>query len=324
MKIVITGGAGFLGQRLAKRLLEKYPDSLSIVLADRVTSDAFDADHRVKSIACDIADREQVRLLVTSDTDVIYHLAAIVSGQAEAEFDLGMKVNLEATHHLLEASRTLPIPPKFVFTSSLAVFGGNLPPVVTDQTAVQPQSSYGAQKAIGELLVNEYSRKGFIDGRVLRLPTISVRPGKPNRAASSFVSGIIREPLNGESAVCPVSRSVLLWLSSPAMAIDNMVHAHTIPAQSIGVNRTINLPGLSITVGEMIETLERVAGREVVARIQYERDAVVEGIVTSWPGRFDTTRAAALGFRGDRDFDTIIRDYRREALPPTSAAEAGT
>jgi nucleoside-diphosphate-sugar epimerase len=315
MKIIISGGAGFLGQRLAKRLLEKSNDPVSIILADRVTCDAFDADGRVKSIACDIASRAELQRLVTPDTDVIYHLAAIVSGQAEADFELGMKVNLEATQNLLEMSRALPVPPRFVFTSSLAVFGGKLPAVVTDQTAVHPQSSYGAQKAVGELLVGEYSRKGFVDGRVLRLPTISVRPGKPNRAASSFVSGIIREPLNGERAVCPVGLNVLLWLSSPATAIDNLVHAHTIPAQTLGTDRTINLPGLSITVGEMIETLERVAGREVVARIQFERDEVVERIVTSWPGRFDTTRAAALGFRGDRDFESVIRDYQRDAFP---------
>ena len=319
MKIVITGGAGFLGQRLAKRLLEKYPDSLSLVLADRVTTGAFDADSRVKSAVCDITDGTEVQRLVTPDTAVIYHLAAIVSGQAEAEFDLGMKINLEATRTLLEISRRLPVPPKFVFTSSLAVFGGNLPAVVTDQTAVCPQSSYGAQKAMGELLVNEFSRRGFVDGRVLRLPTISVRPGKPNRAASSFVSGIIREPLNSQPAICPVNRDVLLWLSSPATAIENLVHAHLISAPSLGANRTVNLPGLSITVGEMIQTLERVAGPEVVARIRFERDEVAERIVTSWPGRFDTSRAVSLGFQRDHDFDSVIRDYQREAFPGSPA-----
>lgn len=315
MKILITGGAGFLGRRLARRLLEKIPDPLSLVLADRVATDVFAGDPRVQSVECDIAEPAAVPRLVTPDTAVIYHLAAIVSGQAEAEFDLGMKINLEATGALLEQSRRLARPPIFVFTSSLAVFGGELPEVVTDDTAVHPQSSYGAQKAIGELLVNEYSRKGFIDGRVLRLPTVSVRPGKPNRAASSFVSGIIREPLAGEPATCPVNRDVRLWLTSPATAVENLVHAHTIPAAAFGTNRTINVPGLSITVGEMIQTLERVAGAEVVARISFERDAVVERIVGSWPGRFATARALALGFHVDGDFDSVVRQYQQEAVP---------
>jgi len=314
MKIVITGGAGFLGQRLARRLLAHYPGPLDLVLADRVTASAFAADGRVRSIACDISDRAEVSRLVGTDTAVVYHLAAIVSGQAEAEFDVGMKINLEATQSLLEICRGLPRPPVFVFTSSLAVFGGDLPAIVTDQTAVRPQSSYGGQKAIGELLVNEYSRRGFVDGRVVRLPTICVRPGKPNRAASSFVSGIIREPLNGEPAVCPVSRDVRLWLSSPAAAIENLLRAHLIPSVDLGANRTINVPGLSVTVGEMIESLGKIAGPDVVARIRFEQDETVERIVGSWPGRFDTGRAVALGFQADKDFASVIEGYQREAL----------
>ncbi len=289
------------------------------MLADRVTTRAFAAESRVQSVACDITNRAELQSLVGSDTTVIYHLAAIVSGQAEAEFDLGMKINLEATQALLEISRSLPLPPKFVFTSSLAVFGGGLPPIVTDQTAVRPQSSYGVQKAMGELLVNEYSRRGFVDGRVVRLPTITVRPGQPNRAASSFVSGIIREPLNGEPAVCPVSRDVRLWVSSPAAAIENLLRAHLIAGADLGANRTINLPGLSVTVGEMIETLGRIAGSEAVDRIYFARDEAVERIVNSWPGRFDTARAVALGFQGDGDFDAIIHNYRRETFPERPA-----
>ena len=314
MKIIITGGAGFLGQRLAKRLLEKHPDTPSVLLIDRVTTHAFDGDRRVQSVVADIADRIEMQRLVTADTAVIYHLAAIVSSQAEAEFDLGMKINFEATHALLEIARRLPAPPKFIFSSSIAVFGGALPAVATDETAVHPQSSYGAQKAIGELLVNDYSRRGFVDGRVLRLPTICVRPGKPNRAASSFVSGIIREPLNGETAVCPVAPEVLLWLSSPGTAIENLLHAQFVPATSLNANRTINLPGLAITVGEMLRTLERVAGPDVVAKIRFERDAAVERIVASWPGRFDPSRALALGFRADTDFDSVVRAYQQESI----------
>lgn len=311
MKIVITGGAGFLGQRLAKRLLQSGDQDLSLWLVDRVATDAFEGDQRVQSIVCDIADRVEMERFILPDTSVIYHLAAIVSGQAEAEFDLGMRINLEGTRTLLEMCRHLPLPPKFVFTSSIAVFGGELPAVVTDQTAVRPQSSYGSQKAIGELLVNDYSRKGFIDGRVLRLPTICVRPGKPNRAASSFVSGIIREPLNGEPAICPVARDVRLWLSSPFTAVENLWHAHVVSADLLGAHRTINLPGLSITVGEMIETLEAVAGSEVATRIRFERDVTVEQIVASWPGRFDTSAATSLGFKGDHDFAAVVRDFQR-------------
>lgn len=320
MKILITGGAGFLGLRLARRLLETHRDEISLILVDRVTTSAFADDPRVQSVACDVAERTEIERLVSADTAVIYHLAAIVSGQAEVEFDLGMRINLDATRLLLELSRRLPTPPKFIFTSSIAVFGGELPPAVNDQTAVHPQSSYGAQKAVGELLVNDYSRKGFVDGRVLRLPTISVRPGKPNRAASSFVSGIIREPLNGEAAVCPVKSEVRLWLSSPVTAVENLVYALTVPAASFGVNRTVNLPGITVTVGEMIATLERIAGPETVARIRFERDEAIERIVESWPGQFDVARAVALGFRTDSDFESIVRHYQREISTPKSAA----
>ncbi|MEO7600232.1 MAG: D-erythronate dehydrogenase [Opitutus sp.] len=312
MKILITGGAGFLGQRLARRLLDTHRDELSVLLVDRVTTSAFADDPRVQSVACDVSEHAEIERHVTPDTAAIYHLAAIVSGQAEVEFDLGMRINLDATRLLLELSRRFPTPPKFIFTSSIAVFGGELPAVVDDQTAVHPQSSYGAQKAVGELLVNDYSRKGFVDGRVLRLPTICVRPGKPNRAASSFVSGIIREPLNGEAAVCPVRHEVRLWLSSPVTAVDNLVHALTVPAVSLGVNRTVNLPGITVTVGGMIATLKRIAGAETVARVRFERDETIERIVASWPGQFDIARAVALGFSTDRDFESIVRHYQRE------------
>ena len=313
MKILITGGAGFLGQRLAGKLLEHHGDEIRVILADRVASRSFENDKRVAPVVCDVSSADDVARLLTPDVGAIFHLAAIVSGQAEAEFDLGMKINLEATRVVLEAARRLPTPPKFVFTSSLAVFGGELPDVVTDDTPVCPQSSYGAQKAIGELLVNEFSRRGFVDGRVVRLPTICVRPGKPNRAASSFVSGIIREPIKGEPAVCPVGRDLLLWISSPATAIENLVHAQLIDGDAFGAHRTANLPGLTVSVGEMIDTLARVAGAEVAARIRFEPDEAVERIVASWPGRFETPRADSLGFKRDRDFESVIRAFIREA-----------
>src|SRR4029079_4910488 len=210
------------------------------------------------------------RSIVDSDVDVVYHLAAIVSGQAEAEFDLGMKVNVDATRALLEACRRLKKPPRFIFTSTVAVFGGPLPPVVPDSAAVTPQSSYGSAKAIDELLVNEYSRRGFIDGIVCRLPTIAVRPGAPNAAASSFVSGIIRRPLAGIDTVCPVPLDTRLWISSPDLVTANLVHAARLQTSDLESRRTVNLPGLSVTPGEMLDSLERVAGAAARALVRCE------------------------------------------------------
>lgn len=313
MKILITGGAGFLGQRLARHLLDEYGDFVRLVLADWIATDAFAGDRRVQAVKCDIADAGELARLVTPDTTVIYHLAAIVSGQAEAEFDLGLRINLTATQALLELCRPLPAPPRFIFASSMAVFGGAPGDVITEQTVVQPQSSYGTQKAIGEMLVNDYSRKGFIDGRALRLPTIVVRPGKPNRAASSFVSGIMREPLSGQDALCPVGREVLVAISSPATVVANLAHVLRIPAAALGAHRTLMLPGLSVSIGEMIDALRQSAGADVAARIRFEPDAAVERIVLTWPARLDAARALALGCRRDENFAAVLRQYRDEA-----------
>jgi nucleoside-diphosphate-sugar epimerase len=326
MKVVITGGAGFLGQRLARKILEqgRLTDSngresevTSLVLVDVVAANDF-GDARVKSVVGDIADADLVREVISADVDSVFHLAAIVSGQAEADFDLGMRINLDATRLLLEACRAHGKQPKFVFTSSVAVYGGKLPELVLDSTALNPRSSYGMQKAIGELLVNEYSRRGFIDGRVLRLPTISVRPGKPNKAASSFASGIIREPLNGEDAVCPVPPETRLWLLSPRGAIAALFSGHELAAESLQDSRTLNLPGLSVTVAEMLAALKRVAGEEAVGRIRWERDATVERIVGGWPAAWDASRARALGLEADADFDAIVRAYIEDDLKRAS------
>jgi len=240
---------------------------------------------------------------------VVFHLAAIVSGQAEADFDMGMSVNMDATRSLLEAARATGHCPRFVFASSLAVFGPPLPAVVDEQTAVHPQSSYGAQKAIGELLVADYTRKAYVDGRALRLPTICVRPGAPNAAASSFVSGIIREPLHGEKAVCPVGRDHKLWLSSPAVVVENLIHAAWLRPDELGFERIINLPGITVTIAEMIASLERIAGKDVASRVVFGEDLSVQRIVCSWPSRFDVTRALRLGFSRDPDFDDLILDF---------------
>ena len=317
MQVLITGGAGFLGQRLARQLLAQgqLTDShgqlqtiSELVLVDVVAAHDFN-DVRVKVVTGDIADGALMRATINTQTTSIFHLAAIVSGQAEADFELGMRINLDASRLLLDICRELGHKPKVVFTSSVAVYGGKLPDVVQDTTALNPQSSYGAQKAIGELLLNDYSRRGFVDGRVLRLPTISVRPGKPNKAASSFASGIIREPLNGEAAVCPVATDLRLWLLSPRGAIASLIAGHELAGEMFGASRTVNLPGLSVSVGEMVAALEDVAGSDVTARISYAPDPAIERIVKSWPGAWDTARAEALGLTADVDFASIIRAY---------------
>ncbi|MEO5961074.1 MAG: D-erythronate dehydrogenase, partial [Opitutaceae bacterium] len=259
-----------------------------------------------------IADEGVATRLLADGVDAIVHLAAVVSGQAEADFSLGMRVNLDATRRLLDAARETGRCPRFVFASSIAVFSRPLPDVILEETAAAPKSSYGMQKAVAELLVNEYSRRGFVDGRVPRLPTISVRPGPANRATSSFASGIIREPLNGETAVCPVDRDLVLWLSSPAIAIENLVHCLALPGEAFGDRRIVNLPGISVSVADMIRALEHVAGRATIERISFQPDPVARRIVSGWPGRFDVSRAEGLGFKRDRDFESIIRAYVAE------------
>jgi len=322
MNIVITGGAGFLGRRLAQKLLERGTlrgqDGSDraidqITLVDVVSSPAF-ADRRILQLTGDVADLPLLESAIDTNTASIFHLAAVVSGMAEADFDVGMRVNLDASRILLDVCRARGHCPRVVFTSSVAVYGGDLPATVTDATAVHPQSSYGTQKAVTELLINDYTRRGFVDGRALRLPTISVRPGRPNAAASSFASGLVREPLNGEVSVCPVAANTRLWLLSPKTAIDCLIAGHDVSSVALGSSRIVNLPGISVTVGEMIASLERVAGPEAVRRIRWERDPRVERIVASWPGAWDTRRARALGFPSDESFDAMIRQYIEDAL----------
>ncbi len=319
MKVVITGGAGFLGLRLARKLLERgqlagatgTPETIERIVLVDIAKGSLD-DARVCALEGDVADPALVARAIGDDTASVFHLAAVVSAQAEADFDLGMRVNVDATRTLLEACRRLSAPPRFVFASSVAAFGGALPAVVPETWALNPQSSYGTQKVIGELLVNDYSRRGFIDGRALRVPTVSVRPGRPNRAASSFASGIIREPLGGEEALCPVPADLSVWLSSPGTVVENLVTAHDAPASSFGASRSLNLPGITVTVGEMAATLERVAGKDVASRIRWEPDPAVSRIVSSWPAALETRRAQAMGMRADADFEALVRSYIAE------------
>ena len=323
MKIVITGGSGFLGQRVARELLNSgqlndaagYPQSIrELVLMDiAVPADSF-PNPKVRYAIGDVASPKFIAETLSDDTDGIFHLAAVVSGAAEADFDLGMRVNIDGTRSLLEACRHQQKPARFLFASSVAVFGAPLPEVVTDATMPAPQSSYGIQKLIGELLVSEYSRKGFIDGRTVRLPTVSIRPGKPNAAASSFASGILREPLNGVDAICPVEPETELWLISPRLAVECLVHGFEVPSEKLGSIRSLSLPGITVSVKEMVASLERVAGPAAAQRIHWKPDERIKAIVKSWPARFDTSRADSLGFPHDEGgFDRIIDDYVREA-----------
>jgi len=245
----------------------------------------------------------------------VFHLAAVVSGQAEAEFDVGMRVNLDATRALLERCRKLASSPKLVFTSSLAVFGGPVPDPVPDDAPLMPQASYGAQKAIGEYLVYDMTRKGMIDGRSLRLPTVTVRPGKPNRAASSFASGIIREPLSGVAAICPVAGTTKMWVQSPRAAVDNLIVGHEAPASSFTYTRSINVPGISVAVGDMVIALRDVAGEEVASRVKWDYDPAIDKIVSTWPSNFAPRLGSAIGMRADADFAGIVRAYISDEMP---------
>ena len=313
MKILITGGGGFLGSRLARALLSRGQLGgrriSAITLLDGAFPEGAAKDSRVTARVGDISDAATLERVCPPDTEAVFHLAAVVSGAAEADFDLGMRVNLVGTELLLARLRQCAKPPRLVYTSSVAAFGGVLPAVLDDATIANPQTSYGTQKVIGEYLVSDYSRKGFLDGRSLRLPTIVVRAGRPNAAASSFASGILREPLNGETAECPVGPDTGVWLLSPRRVVESFIHAWELPPDAWGTQRWLNLPGLTATVAEMIEALKRVAGAKVAERVVYKADARIQAIVKTWPVNFRTPRALQMGFGADPDVDTIIRDY---------------
>lgn len=313
MNILITGAAGFLGARLVRTLLASHTarqHPTRIVAADIVACPIDDP--RVDVRVGTIADDTFVASLVDGDTPVVYHLAAVLSGQSETEFDAGMRVNIDGTRSLLEAARRSAARPRFVFASTIAVFGGTLPAVVPEDLIPRPQSSYGAAKAVGELLVQEYSRRGFVDGLAVRLATVAIRPGRPNSALSSFVSGIVREPLAGIDSACPVPLDTRLWISSPGIVTANLIHAAGVPSEALANARTLHLPGLSVTPAEMLAALEVVGGPAARARVRHEPDDRVARVVCSWPGALDDARARGLGFSADADVQSVVRQYAAE------------
>lgn len=317
MNILITGGTGFIGKQIAQKILslgkikfEGQPDQdiNKVILFDAFVGENLPQDSRINVVTGDICNRELVSQ-ITKDVDVIWHLAAVVSSAAESDFDLGMNVNLYGLLTLLEAVREHGHQPRVIFASGCAVFGGDLPDVVTDTTVVTPKSSYGMQKAVGELLVSDYSRKGFIDGRVLRLPTIVVRPGKPNKAASTFFSSIIREPLKGETAVCPVQANTPVFITSPRRCVESMIQAATLSPEHLGDKRIIPLPGLTVTVQQMLEALKQVAGQQALDLVKWEEDKTIQRIVKSWPVQVEASYAESLGFKADVNFESIIQAH---------------
>lgn len=313
MRTLILGGGGFLGRRLAKELIQNgglvQGELTHLTLVDVAFPEDMPQDPRLECIAADFSDEAVISGILRHQPDLIFHLAAIVSGEAEKNLDLGMKINFHASLQLLELCRKLAIHPRIVFASSCAVFGGDVTKVVLDETSPKPRSSYGSQKAMVELLMNDYSRRGFVDARSIRLPTIAVRPGKANAATSSFVSAIIREPLHGKSASYPVPAETSVWIQSPKRVIQNFIHAANIDEKLLGDDRIINLPGLTVSIQEMINSLGQITNPAVTKLISYEPDAFLQRIVLTWPPHFDTPRAKALGFVSDTSAEEIIRTY---------------
>jgi nucleoside-diphosphate-sugar epimerase len=321
MHILITGAAGMIGRKLTQRLVidraigGEPVEKLTLVDIVAPTRPVGFSDH-VKTRAADLAAPGVAEKAVSERPDIIFHLAGVVSGEAETDFDKGYHVNLDGTRALLEAVRLAGdgYKPKFVFTSSIAVFGAPFPEAIPDEYHLTPLTSYGTQKAMSELLLSDYSRRGFLDGVGIRLPTIAVRPGKPNKAASGFFSGIIREPLAGQEAILPVSETVMHWHASPRAAVGFLLHAAGLTRAQLGDRINLTMPGVAVTVGEQIAALKRVAGDKVVARIRSEPDPLIERIVAGWPRRFDAKRAITLGFKVEASFDEIIRAHIEDEL----------
>lgn len=327
VNVVITGGHGFIGLMLLDKLLQageiavagNQPKTIGRITLSDITECHNEygiellKDSRVRSVVGDLSSAATLKEVMSDAPDVVYHLAAIVSGQAEEEFDLGLDINFQTSLRLFSACRQQGNKPSIIFSSSCAVYGGDLPKLIPDEHTPLPQTSYGAQKYMGEVLLTDYIRKGYVNGFALRLPTVIVRPGKPNRAASSFASGILREPLNGVEAVCPVPDTAGMWFTSPSCIVNNLVHA-------LGLNNTphscaIPLPGMTASVAQMLDALKDVAGADVVKRVTFKEDPVINTIVQGWPLELEATKAEALGFSKPADMQEIIREYIRDHLP---------
>lgn len=322
MHILIIGAAGMIGRKLSRALAAAGTVNgraiQRMTLADIVVPETLDFGGEIETVATDLSRPGAASALIASRPDLIFHFAAVVSGEAEADFEKGYSVNLDGTRALFEAIRLAGLEraytPRVVFTSSIVVFGEPLPPVISDTHCVTPLTSYGTQKAICELLLADYSRRGIFDGIGIRLPTISIRPGKPNKAASGFFSSILREPLIGEEAVLPVSENVRHWFASPRAATGFLLHAAKIDTGSLGQLRTITMPGLSATVGDQIEALRRMAGDAATRLIRREPNEAIANIISGWPQGFDTRRAEALGFHAEASFEEIIRVHIEDEL----------
>jgi len=323
MQIVIVGAAGMLGRKLVAALLKRGTLARAdgtqarierVALLDNVPFADMPADPRVTFTEGDVYDPTAIKKLIAPGTTSVFHFAAVVSAGAEADLELGYRVNLDGTRVVLDACRALGTCPRVVFTSSVAVYGGDMPDTIPDNFALTPQTSYGTQKAMGELLINDYTRRGLIDGRALRLPTIVVRPGKPNLAASTFASSIIREPLSGQDAVCPVGPATMMPLLSPRKAVEAFLRAHDLPPSAWGTNRALHLPSLDVSVQEMADGLKRVAGAAAYQRIKWQPEPRIQKIVETWPGRLNSKRARAMGFESDASMEAIINAFIEDDL----------
>jgi len=318
VRILITGAGGFIGRKLTERLLVRGElDSRQIeqiTAADLFGLDQLADDPRLTKTTLDITDHVATAQLIAPGFDLVVHLAAIVSANAEEDFDLGYKVNLDGTRYILEGLRALGTTPRLIFASTLAVFGGPVPETIGDDFHLTPQTSYGTQKAACELLVADYTRKGFIDGRSLRLPTIVVRPGKPNKAASTFASSIIREPLAGQEAICPVDLDSRMYVLSPRRVIDAFIKTAELPSDAFGQVRSLTLPGIPVRIGDALDALRRIAGDAVADRVRQVPDPKIQKIVDGWPYGFSSARARSMGYAADASIDEIIEAHIEDEL----------
>jgi nucleoside-diphosphate-sugar epimerase len=323
MKVVITGGGGFLGKKLARRILQQGTladaDGRQQKVTELLLFDVAAAsgpgldDPRVKAMAGDIANRATVQSIVQG-ASTVFHFAAVVSAGAEADFDLGYRVNLDGTRNVLEGCRELGTNPRVVFTSSLAAYGGDLPPAVTDDTPLTPQTSYGSQKSIGEFLIRDYTRKGYLRGTAVRLPTICVRTGLPNKAASTWASSVVREPLTGVDVVCPVTPQTIMVVLSPRKTVDAFVRLHDLPADSFGPGRTLLLNGINVTAKQLEQAVGKHAGNRKVGKVTWQHDPAIQKICDGWPQGIDGARARRLGFEIDKDLDEVVRNFIADDL----------